>query len=49
MSLSTAQNEMICDSRLCEAVRQLPSADLRQPHQLGGWTKYLAILFLKKF
>ena len=40
--LSTAQNDMISDIRLCEAVRQLPAADLRQQHQLGGWIKYLA-------
>ena len=50
VSLGTAQNKMIWDSGFCEAVRHLPSADLRQPpHQLGGWIKYLAILQQKSF
>ena len=39
-SQSTALNETIRDSRLCEAAHHLLGTDLRQKHQIGVWIKF---------
>ena len=40
ISQSTARNEMIRDSRLCEAAHHHLGTDLRQKHQFGVWIKF---------